>query len=44
MKLALFKHSKKALVGVALDIGCLGMDSVNFGEAKDIGVSHIFID
>lgn len=41
MKLALFKHSKKALVGVALAIGCLGMASVTFAEAKAIEFSHI---
>lgn len=41
MKLALLKHSKRILVGVALAIGCLGMASVTFAEAKAIEFSHI---
>ena len=34
MKSTFLKHSKKILVGAVLAIGCLGMASVAFAEAK----------
>lgn len=36
MKFTFLKHSKKILVGATLAIGCLGMASVAFAEAKAI--------
>ena len=36
MKSTFLKHSKKILVGAVLAIGCLGMASVAFAEAKAI--------
>jgi len=41
MKFSFIKHSKKIFVGAALAIGCLGMASVAFAEAKAIEFDKI---